>query len=177
MNWEHLKLLFKKKDPLKKHPFFYTIEHYMEIELYNLPIENPVKKRVVVSFMKIQFKSFYDEALTMVNKLESTDLSDTQKKIFKCVADAEDDAVKNGIPYIFIEKFRKWNSKNIDIMVDYVNQITRSEFYPTKHNKMAAILDILQFSLRIMLVDAEDTINEMNGDLERALKGTVFDNI
>lgn len=176
MNWEHLKLLFKKRHALKKHSFFYTIEHYMEIELYNLPIENPIKKRVVVSFMKIQFKTFYDEALNMANNLESIDLSDCQKKIFKCVSNAEDDAIKNGIPNVFIEKYRKWNSKNIDIMVDSVNQIVRSDFYPTKHNKMAAILDILQFSLRIMLVDAEDTINEMNGDLERALKGTVFDN-
>lgn len=165
----------KKQPSLKQHSFFVAVEHYINIELANLPIENELKKRVVVAFMTTQLRTFSDTAMELVDNVNVLSIDECEKTLIKCLSEAEDDALKKGIPSIFIEKYRKWNSENIKIMIDSVNQICSSKFYLTNYDKMLAILDVLKYSFRVMIIDAEQTINELNGDLERALKGTKYD--
>jgi hypothetical protein len=87
----------------------------------------------------------------------------------------EEEALNKGVPSIFLDKFRKWHEIHTTITFDAIRSVCDSKFYDSEYERTAAVLDILLFSFRLTIVDAEKSINELNGQLEQVLKGTIFD--
>lgn len=172
-----MKFSFRKKKKLDKHQFFNTIDYWVNIEINNLPIVNPLKKRVVCTFLKIKYSTFSKKIREFINNLTLEEENmDLETLIIDCLKEYEDNSRSAGIPDMFIDKFRIWNSSHTQILIDSVQSICASKFYDSFEEKIVAILDILTFSFRITLVDAERTINDLNGELEKTLRGTIFDN-
>jgi len=163
-----------------EHIFFYNINYWVNIGIDKIPITNPIKKRVVSKFLKIKFLS-YDRHLKhfinnkIGNNTRECDIVEMQNLLIEIVKDYEDEIKKKGIPEIFIEKFKKLHESNLQIIFDAIGSICTSKFYDSLQEKMAAILDVLLFSFRVTFTDVEQTINELNGEIESVLKGSIFD--
>jgi len=169
----------KEQSDLNEHIFFSNINYWVNIGIDKIPITNPIKKRVVSKFLKIKFLS-YDKHLKdfikkTVNTTKECDIVEIQNLLIEIVKDYEDEINKKGIPDIFIEKFKKIHENNLQIIFDAIGSICTSKFYESLYEKMAAILDILLFSFRVTFTDVEKTVNELNGEIESVLKGSIFD--
>jgi len=162
-----------KRKKLERHHFFTTISYWINIEIDNLPIKNECKKKVICLFLKIKYNIF-SKNIKKIIASESTNCQDLEDIIIASFNECEVKARSEGIPDIFINKFRIWDHDHTKILIDSVDSIIRSNFYSTFEEKVAAILDLMIFSFRLTLVDAEKTINELNGELEKALEGTIF---
>ena len=160
---------------LKKHQFFLLMHYWINVEIDNLPITNELKKRVVIKFLKIKFSIFEKNFLNFIANINTTDDPDLEKIFLDSIMECEETAIHKYIPELFIEKFRQWHSSHISITFEAIRSINESTFYDSSYEKVAATLDILLFTFRLTIVDAEKTINELNGELEKVLKGTIFD--
>jgi len=161
---------------LKNHQFFILINYWINVEIDNIPVQNKIKKRVISKFLKIKFNIFEKNFLDYINTVDSNTNDVNIKKVFlDCISEYEEEAVRKYIPIIFIDKFREWHSCHIEIAFEALKSIGESCFYDSPYEKIAASLDILLFAFRLTIIDAEKTINDLNGELEQVLRGTVFD--
>lgn len=166
----------KNEQPaLVEHVFFGNINKMLSYDINNLPITSTLKKRVVSCFLKILFTKIRKVTLDLCNGLDNGPLEDVSSLYINAIANAEEEALKAGVPEIFIERFRSWDSNHIDAIIDSMNQIASSKFHENDYEKLKAILDILNAITQLQLLDIEKTINSLNGELEKAIKGTVFD--
>jgi hypothetical protein len=170
--------LFQRNNRLlEQHQFFSTLRYWITVEIDNIPVQSRVKKNVISKFLKIKFSTF-DKNFSEFIKDETNFQNATKLEnlMLNCINIYEQEALQKGVPMLFLEKFRKWNEKHTEITFTSIRSICESKFYSSTYEKTAAVLDILLFSFRLTIVDAEKTINELNGELERILKGTIFDN-
>jgi hypothetical protein len=167
------KVKFKK---LCNHPFFTSMNYWINIEINNLQIQNKLKKNVATVFLKLQFKLFVSNLKCFIeDENNCNNLSTVEQIIIDAINECDERAKNLGIPRIFVDKFRKWNHQHTEIAFNAVSSICESKIYSTDAEKMAAILDILLAVFKLTIVDIEKTIGELNGELEKALKGTIYD--
>lgn len=164
-----------KYKKLKKHQFFSLMRYWLNVEIDLLPITNPIKKRVVIKFLKIMFLTFEKNLINYITNMEKFDSKVLEKLYLDSIVEYEEAAIHKFIPLVFVCKFREWHSTHVEIAFEAIRSIGESTFYDSSYEKAAATLDILLFVFRLTIVDAEKTINDLNGELELLLKGTVFD--
>lgn len=164
-----------RQPKLQDHSFFTIIQKYIQIEIQNLPITNVLKKRVVTEFMIIQFTAIEQLASSLIEEKTKFDKNKIEGRVLRTFTNIDNKALGKGVPSIFIEKYRGWNIRRIEMVIDVIRSIAESRFYMTDFDKLNAILDTLVLYVRLTIVDAESTIDELNGELERELKGTRFD--
>lgn len=172
--------LFRKKrkvTELKNHQFFSTMNFWVSVQIDILPIQSRMKKNVISKFLKIKFEVFEKKVREYITTLECSDdcVLNFETIMVDCLKEADELALQNSIPTIFLEKFKRWDEQHSGITFNSISDICNSKFYTSNYEKTNAILDILLFSFRLTIIDAEKTISEMNGDLERVLKGTIYD--
>ena len=166
---------FNKKHPLNRHTFFSTINRITSYSIYRLPIENTLKKKVVVFYLKLLFERIEKLMEDCITNLETFNIRELESLYLKTLDEVEEEAIKSGVPAIFIEKFKEWDAEHVSILLDGINRVANSSFYATNYLKMSTTLDQLTTLLIWQMLDIEKTINSLNGDLERAIKGTIFD--
>jgi hypothetical protein len=165
-----------KRKSLEQHQFFTTMNYWINVEIDNIPVQNRLKRNVVRCFLKIQFTTFYDNFKKLINDSENFKVKNSFENIMiECIKQYEEEALNKGVPSIFLDKFRKWHEIHTTITFDAIRSVCDSKFYDSEYERTAAVLDILLFSFRLTIVDAEKSINELNGQLEQVLKGTIFD--
>ena len=160
---------------LTEHVFFTNINKMMVYDINNLPITSTLKKRVVSCFLKILFTKIHTVTLDLCNNLNKEPLGDISSLYINSIRDAEEEALKAGVPEIFIEKFRSWDSNHTDAIINSMSQIVCSKFHKDDYEKLKAVLDILNAVTQLQLLDIERTIDSLNGELEKSIKGTIFD--
>jgi hypothetical protein len=166
---------------LEQHPFFSTVNYWINIEIDNLNITNIAKRNVVRAFLKLKFTVFNDRLKEYIrNNVQDEEICTDGtlcigNLVVDCLKEYEDKARTKGVPDIFIDKFRQWHDPHTDITFESIRSVCESKFYTTNVEKIAAVLDILLYSFRMTIIDAERTINQLNGELEAALKGTIYD--
>lgn len=166
---------FNKKHPLTRHTFFSTINRITSYIIYRLPIENKLKKRVVIFYLKLLFEHIEKLIEGCITNLETFDIGELEKLYLKTLDEVEEEAIKSGVPNVFVEKFKEWDAVHVSILLDGINRVANSSFYATNYLKMSTALDQLTTLIIWQMLDVEKTINSLNGDLERAIKGTIFD--
>ena len=65
---------FNKKHPLTRHTFFSTINRITSYSIYRLPIENELKKRIVIFYLKLLFERIEKLMEDCITNLETFDI-------------------------------------------------------------------------------------------------------
>ncbi len=147
------------------HPVFYTIDYGMKVAFDFLPITHVKKKQLVVLYMKTKMQ-LVKEALEKT--IADDELVKLPGRILEAVACTKYKMSGNA-PEIFIEKMTHWDNKYNAWTIDAMGVIIDSVFYGDKNMKYAACFDCVQVMVKSTLVAAENTINELNGELETFL--------
>ena len=116
----------------------------------------------------LQLKSALDQ--TDIDKYENVSYI-TARRFYTCPYVFErTESLKKGVPELFIEKFMVWHSKTRDIILKNTELICKSKYYHNNFEKIYAILNLLLTSYDVTLMDSEQTIAHLNGDLDEYIQ-------
>lgn len=162
---------------LSRHPIFDEMRLWSLLKSGNLNIISPAKKKVSIVYLNIFFSNMEStlRELVDVNTDASVDL--IRDRLLSMLDNIQTESIQKGIPQIFIDKINVSNYKYFDMIFESIADICGSSFYTSPKSKMASIFGIILFYIKIMTDDVEYTINAMNGHLEAALKGTIYDTL
>lgn len=164
----------KSKTPLTNHPLFSSINFWVNMTCPNIPVESKLKKAMICKFLTINLNAYAHKMHDFLEECDfekdEVDFGKLSNLIMECVEEYEYEALKNGIPDMFLQKFREWNQPHMDMAFNGIKSICESGFYESNYDKCVAVLDLLQATFHLTLLDAEKTINGMNGHLEAELE-------
>ena len=143
-------------------------------QISSVNIETSVaKKNLVRRFLTI-FINHFEDVIKENTKKNSTpkELLDGAYTLF---SGTYEEAKTCSIPDIFIEKYKVMVDDHMSWMFDILGNIAASNEYLNEHDKMCAMLQLLTAILEFVFVNSESLLEEMNGELEAALKGSIFD--
>lgn len=155
----------------RNHRFFTKAKFWKTIYIPNLEmnINNPKKNRMVKTFLTVMIESYEKNLLNDLCVKAVSCCCDKMPKLFvDIIKEYEQTARDKEIPELFIESFRKWHEPAMNFMIDFSSNICRADFIPC-NQKVHVILDILTAAFELTLIDAVQTIKNINGELDAAL--------
>lgn len=170
----------KRKREIRKlmdHPIFRDISSWVTIKVRALDIQCPSKREMASAYLSIYFEEmqrFYADLCSKYD--EYTVCSNTlYKSLHGVIGDVNERAVTVYIPTLFLDKMNKRFLKHIDILSQTITTTMSKKAYSTELEQVSSILDMSLLFLHMEVDTIEDTINSMNGELEKVLQGTIYD--
>jgi hypothetical protein len=148
------------------HPVFYTIEHCISSNLWQIPLTGK-KKELVVLYLRTKMEVIRDILLDAIEEDSISKLPIVLLHVnerVKC-------KISNQVPDIFFERISDWDLKNNAWTLEPLSQIIESEYYFDKTIKYTACFDCVQVMVRGTIVAVENTIKSLNGELDRYFTG------
>jgi len=165
---------YKTPKNIKEHPFFAEVRHMIDVSISKICIpENPKKTKLIRKFLKIKLQTIEANFLSLADKVEKNEkLCPTiySFKITKIIKEYEAESDRQKIPDVFIRKFSQWHTPKIDLILETIDYITRSNIYDSDVEKLSAVLDVILMTLHITLMDTERVVTDMNGELAKVLE-------
>jgi hypothetical protein len=175
--------------PFTEHNFFSLLRRVIHNGV-DIRSKSEIKTQVISSFITtystVLFEKMGDWVDTVV-KSEGKQLSDISSvKMDITTRYIEQAATSNvlinyknkklvlkGVPQIFIDKFQSYHKPQILILVDQVNDIVTDVFHPSWQSKLIAILDVFESIYRCNFIGLNNTIKDLNGELDRFLESEI----
>lgn len=172
---------------LTEHHIFSYLKKVIELDLDNIEIENPLKKLIVTSFLKIKFSISYDVLKEIIQETESKissggliiiediwnkyiagiDLANKTSKEQNLIYEGK---IIPGVPEIFITNFKKWHEPHLNLLYESVSSIISNNLYPSEKIKLISIIEIFSLVMKLTIEDALTAKEKLNGHLEKAIK-------
>lgn len=181
--------LLKHIMPFIEHNFFSLLRRVIHngVDIHS---KSEIKTQVISSFITTYSTVLFEKMSDWVNVVvtsEGKQLSDiasvkmgiTTKYIEKAAASnvlinyRNKKFILKGVPQIFIDKFQSYHKPQILILVDQVNDIVTDIFHPSWQSKLIAILDIFESIYRCNFIGLNNTIKDLNGELDQFLESEI----
>ena len=154
------------------HPYFGKVDSLIKVKLPLTKIGGPVRTLIFRDVLEIFYNcgkavniELLEKHITAENFL-STNLTGLTEIVERSAAEMR----KSGIPPVVIEKFWEWNMKRHEYVMATISDIDSSNVFNTVLEKQYAILNLYQSASYFVLLDAENTLKSLNGDLT----GTIY---
>lgn len=169
--------LFKKsnKSILKKHMFFEKAEYWLNYQIGCIELPSNRKEKMAKKFLSNYVTVFRDMLNNYINKGDYNDPSELINLYLKGMNEVRDTSISLGIPEIFLEKYEQYQNAQTIAIYEQLKSITYSSFYKTNMDKIVAIFDTITYAFIYVILNAEETLRNMNGVLEKALENGIFD--
>lgn len=180
----------KKLPPISQHQIFLTLKDAIE---RNLCIDSDLEsscsdeKLMIheVFIRECKCQVFYDELKKFIDEIQiSRDpnnfLYSITDKIYEWIQEYNDKArgikiifnsgkIIYGVPEIYIRKFDQWHDAHIGAVLQKIRGVLHSDFYKSWKLRLFVILEHLDMAFILTFQDAEKTLGELNGELDRAI--------
>lgn len=173
--WAEKTTLFTRKtlkqSQLIKHSFFCSMDYWRKIGIDAIEIEEPARDLIFKDFLHIKFRVFDIVMREVVSnkdipKMRRIELKDYMTKIVTAsVKEYEQEAKDMGIPNPVIKKFAKWHSRSVSFVMDGIEDTCMSSFYENNVARLNGMLGLLLAAFHATIIDAERTLDDLNGDL------------
>lgn len=164
-------------DALTEHPIFREIDSWVKVKSGAMNIKSPSKKAMAEKYLTIYFTESYNCFHNMcTNYVRVSESPHTiYKTLHKVVNSTNEQAIAACIPTLFVDKMNTRFFKHIDILSNTIVMANIGSSYSSEYERISSVLDMALLFIQMEADSIEDTINNMNGELERVLKGTVYD--
>lgn len=154
------------------HPIFNKIDNIVNVKLLITKIGGPVRTKIFRDVLTIYYRTAQQEISNLLDKDVTLDnfLSYNYNMINTTIKNSNDKMRAANIPEVVIEKFNTWNSSKYDYMLRTISDIDSSDVFSTTVEKQYAALNLYTDTGYFMLMDAEKTLKNLNGDLT----GTIY---
>lgn len=167
----------RETEELKEHPIFRDLDSWINIKLVALDIKSPSKRAMAETYLGIYLKNVRNFFITLCDNYDNHTV--THNNIYELlhtiINETNKEAVSEYIPSVFIDKMNMKFFKHIDILSQSIQSSSQKNAYSTDFEQMSSILDMSLLFLRMEIDTIESVINGMNGELEKLLKGTIYD--
>lgn len=173
--WAERTTLFTRKtlkqSQLIKHSFFCSMDYWRKIGIDAIEIEEPARDLIFKDFLHIKFRVFDVGMREVVSNKEISKMRRIElknyitNKITSAIKEYEQFAKDTGIPQVIIKKFSKWHSRSVSFVMDGIEDICMSSFYDNNVARLNGLLSLLLAAFHATIIDAERTLDDLNGDL------------
>jgi len=160
-----------KPQPVHGHFVFANIDQWMAFNFHQLPINDPGRKQVFEDLLRIYFAQFATHLREFVmldyQRMSAEEFGKAAYfQFLDIMRDAKAKAGSQGIPVAVLEKFMKWNQPFMTTMGLRIQELARSQFHLSNYTTLIAVLDAYNWMLSDLVLSAEHTLKELNGDLD-----------
>ena len=169
--------ILKKSDKarLKKHMFFEKSNYWLNYQIGRIELPSKRKERMAKRFLTNYVTIFRDLLIDFIDKGDYDDPSVLIDLYLKGMNDLKTTSLSVGIPQIFLDKYDEYQNSQTLAMHEQLKSIVSSNFYKCNMDKIIAIFDVITYAFIYVILNAEETLTHMNGTLEHALEGSIFD--
>ena len=162
---------------LMDHPIFRDISSWVNIKVRALDIQCPSKREMATAYLTIYFEEMQQFYTNLCDHYdEYTVCSRTMyKSLHNVIGIVNERATAVYVPKMFLDKMDVRFLKHIDILSQTIASSMSKKSYSTEFEQVSSILDMSLLFLHMEVDAIEDTINSMNGELEKVLQGTIYD--
>lgn len=167
----------KEKMLLKEHPLFREIDICINAQIEALDIHSPNKKEMACAYLRIYFNevlNFYNDLCDNYESYANHPHAIYQS-LHSVISATNAKATMEYVPVLFLDKMSVRFYKHIDLLSQTIITSSINRSYATEFEQISSILDMSLLFLKMEIDTIENTINNTNGELEKLLKGTVFD--
>lgn len=165
------------KERLRSHPIFYEVRRYDNICNTTNGIADAAKRRLAICYLRIVYNTVNDIANEAVenyrrytgNMMELTSMMYEKYDLIESIAKAQ------GVPDIFLAKITPRIFENLATLTQVTNEIHPQHRYSNQCDEMLSFFDTYLLQTRYTYNAIGGIISSMNGELHRALEGSVFD--
>jgi len=171
---------FKKKDTavnesnVINHDLFNFIDFWSTSKIPTLSFSTEYREIIFRKYLIIYIKSYKDGISEFIDDGDYKEMDQSQlwkeflNVINNIVFNYEKDALAAGIPDIVVKKMKAKNNDTIQLMIDLVNSISKSDFYESNDNylKLYSILNIILSILENTITNAGPVCDSINGELK-----------
>ena len=169
---------FKKRSDDKKltqHPLFQKIDFAMNFQIERINIANHAKRNMIHAFLKLYFSEFKKQINIFLNSNKDNEPLRFIELFTHTLEKIDDEALCIAIPEIFIKKYNLLQQSHVESIYASLENIANSQFYHDNTDKISAMFDVLICHFVFITLDSEKTLNELNGRMEAALKGSIYE--
>jgi hypothetical protein len=161
---------------LLEHPVFNKIDCAIAYQIDRIDIAHPAKCNMTHAYLKLYFKEFKKGITEFIESYEDANGPMNFIILYKeTLTRINKEALGVGIPEIFLNRYDQLCKGQKESVYISLENILNSHFYSQAEDKIVAMLDILLSHLVFIILDAERTLNDLNGKMEVALAGSIFD--
>ena len=156
---------------LTEHPFFTRIAEWRSRRIPYLPIEQPVRRRLIIDKLDIKFKIFeHHVAHTVTDKEHLKAGAEGYERFWiNVILESTDEYEKQWMdidaPVEWLEVFNEFNKQRIEKLLGRISQVAHSNFHSSYYSRDVAILDSFLMVFWDTILDAENTLEGLNGRL------------
>ena len=162
---------------LLTHDYFTKMKTYMTTRIPFLRIDGKERQACLIDFLLIKYRIFYEVTAEFCLSDAAADTADRGDKwvadftemLLDGVAAYEKEALEAGIPAIFLTCFNTHHSIRLTQCWDFMTSLAKSKYFPSNARRTEVMLDMLVVIFNATLIDAERTMDELNGELNEAL--------
>lgn len=166
----------KDRKRLRKHIFFEKANYWVNYQIDNIKLPSRRKENMAKRFLCIYVTTFEDILINYINRGDYEHPSELIDLYLHGINEVKMAAMSIGVPKIFLDKYEEHQDAQTSAMYEQMKSIVSSNFYETDIEKIIAIFDTITYAFIYIILNAEKTLLHMNGELEHALEGTIFDN-
>jgi hypothetical protein len=161
---------------LSRHIFFVNTKKWLGVNIDRVEFPNSKKKeRMIKAYLKNYISTFGRVLKEYVDKGQFNNPPELLDIYLQTVKDIRNSSITIGIPEIFLDKYDELQKQQVISIDNQLSGIVNSSFYRTNMNKISAMFDAFNYAFAYVILNAEDTLKNINGELERALTGGIFD--
>lgn len=149
------------------HPYFSKVDNLIKVKLPITKIGGPVRTLIFRDVLEIFYESGKKINLETLERDITNEnfLTVNLEGLTKIIDTASYEMQRHGIPPVVIEKFWEWNYKRHEYVMNTISDIDSSSVFNTVLEKQYAVLNLYQSASYFVLLDAENTLKSLNGDL------------
>lgn len=163
------------KKKLKNHMFFEKCAYWLNYQIDNIELPSQRKEKMAKKFLSNYVIKFREMLTSYINDGNFDHPEDLLKLYFKTMKYVRDSSLAIGIPQLFLDKYDEYQDAQTLAINEELKSIVSSSFYKTNMDKIIAIFDVITYAFIYVILNAEESLTNMNGELEKALEGTIFD--
>lgn len=161
----------EKRKLLLKHHFFTRVSYWVNSKIPLLKIDTPLREKLIKKALTLKIK----EGANLIRE-DVLDFSDNRHDKYKTSSEFIEKLVEvyesiwraNSIPDVFIEKYHYWHIERITEAYYQYERLWDSKFYDDFETRLA-VLDMWTYLFNWTIIDAEKTLQDLNGDLSKEL--------
>ena len=169
------KLDLQKVDDPKNHNFFYNIEKHIRTTSHRIQSyywwkycdgRSKLIRKLLNVKLTVRKKHFKD----LIENLDHSNSKENIKsKVWMClielIEDYENKRKLDWIPKVVIEQFNDWHKRHCEIFMHNIESLCSSNCFSSSKEMLNAILILSNWLLIQTILDAEETLWHLNGEL------------
>ncbi len=166
------KKLKRRNFDLMKHPVHSRIDYWLKFKITHLQIQSDFRREVISDFLQVKLSTWKIHLLSLsqLNNINKLSIEELEIKILedldRAITEYNKKCENQGIPKMFIEKFNEWHMDKVEDTYKRITQICQSSFYINNKHKIGAVLDKYMDALNATIIDAERTLQDVNGEMK-----------